>query len=323
MKKSLIAVLVVLCFLWVTGCSGQSEKEASFPSTLSNPSQSKEVSSAPSAPQEPSSPSSALVETSSTQPMPQESDPLVSSPPQEEGPLLNSFFNYFEFCEYKDETTEDMVQYLFHKPLRKTNEPMPLVIFLHGKGDSVSLDYFGTAGPMVDALMELENESEEYGTYTLVPITPFSYEGDWTYSQVETLKALLPKIVEQYNIDPKRVYVSGISMGGFMTCRLVSEMPDFFAAAVPLSGSLLIDFPWLVLGTSFRIYHVATDSVVEVGCSRRLHEQLSYYNHPNLTYVEYETGDHISPLYTVFTQDREGFFSWLFAQRLHKEYNWE
>ena len=252
------------------------------------------------------------------------SEELVSSPAESffsVAKVYGVFSHYFTQMEYTDGSTNDTVHYLFHEPRGESAEPLPLVIFLHGKGDSVSMNDLGTADPMVESLMELQTVDNSYNAYTLVPITPFSYEGDWTFSQVETFKAMLPKIVEQYNIDPKRVYVSGISMGGFMTCRLVSEMPEFFAAAVPLSGSLLIDFPWEVLGTSFRIYHVATDSVVAVTCSQQLYEQLSYHNHPNLKYVEYETGNHISPLYTVFYEDQKEFFGWLFEQQVHPEYN--
>lgn len=224
--------------------------------------------------------------------------------------------DYFETRYYYDDVTKSSVHYLFHQPLRHSDEPVPLVIFLHGKGDSVTAASPGTASPIIYSLMTLENESRKYSAYTLVPSTPLAHEGDWNRGQVLAFKKLLRDIIEQYNIDADRIYLSGISMGGFMTCQLVSEMPDTFAAAVPLSGAQNLLSPLNLHRTAFRIYHVATDPVVDVSYSRSLHQQLLNANHPNVEYIEYPDGSHISPLYTVFESGREEFFDWLFSQRL-------
>lgn len=226
-----------------------------------------------------------------------------------------STVDYFETLQFYDDFSEETVHYLFHEPLRDSGEPMPLVIFLHGKGDSVTASYPGTATPLVRSLMELENENYEYSTYTLVPSTPLAHEGQWTICQVVAFQTLLYDLIERYNIDEKRIYLSGVSMGGFMTCQLVSEMPDTFAAAVPLSGAENLWGPLNAHGTAFRIYHVASDPVVDVSCSRSLYQQLLDTNHPNVEYTEYPTGSHISPIYTVFESNRDAFFSWLFSQR--------
>ncbi len=223
--------------------------------------------------------------------------------------------DYFETLQFYDDVSKETVHYLFHEPLRDSGEPMPLVIFLHGKGDSVTASYPGTATPLVRSLMELENENYEYSTYTLVPSTPLAHEGQWTICQVVAFQTLLYDLIERYNIDEKRIYISGVSMGGFMTCQLVSEMPDTFAAAVPLSGAENLWGPLDAHGTAFRIYHVATDPVVDVSRSRSLYQQLLDTNHPNVEYTEYPTGSHIFPIYTVFESNRDAFFSWLFSQR--------
>lgn len=223
---------------------------------------------------------------------------------------------YFETLQFYDDVTEQTVHYLFHEPMRQSDEPKPLVIFLHGKGDSVTAASPGTATPITHALMDLENQSAEYSTYTLVPMTPLAHEGQWEFMQKLAFKQLLWKLLEDYNIDEKRIYVSGVSMGGFMTCQLVSEMPGTFAAAVPLSGAQNVGSALSSHSTAFRIYHVATDAVVDVTWSQALYEQLLNSGHPNVEYTEYPTGSHISPIYTVFDTDRDEFFSWLFNQRL-------
>ena len=43
-------------------------------------------------------------------------------------------------------------------------------------------------------------------------------------------------IAGQYNIDPDRIYITGLSMGGFGTWGAVTRRPGLFAAAVPMSG---------------------------------------------------------------------------------------
>ncbi len=235
---------------------------------------------------------------------------------------VNTTSAYFETASYVDETVNTRIDYLFHEPIRASaredlDAPVPLVIFLHGLGDGVDEYNLGTAGPFVDSMMVLENQSAAYSTYTLVPQTPKAHEGWWTADMLTAFKELIYYVMGVGNVDPKRVYLSGISMGGFVTCQLVNEMPpDTFAAAVPLSGASRMTNPRAVYNTAFRIYHAAPDDVVSPSTSRSLNEQLFMYKHPNFSYIEFETGNHISPLYTVFYEQRDEFYSWLFQQRL-------
>lgn len=229
-------------------------------------------------------------------------------------PILSSQ-DYFETVMYCPPQKAGNIHYLFHEPIRETGKAYPLIIFLHGKGDSVTESTLGTSGPLVRNLINLENESEEFSTYTLVPCTPLASEGWWEDWQVNHLKELILHLVDTYNIDPKRIYVTGISMGGYTTCRLVNEMPpDTFAAAVPLSGAYDLIKPDAFYNTAFRIYHPANDTVVDVSCSRSLYQQLTLYKHPKAEYIEFAHGNHISPLYEVYMD--QSFYDWLFAQRL-------
>ncbi len=284
MKKYRIACALAVCTLFFSACSTESPQDGSTTQNITNTN---------------------TTAATTTQPNTTPFTPVYFTE------------DYFETLQFHDNATKQTIEYLFHRPLRHSNELMPLVIFLHGKGDSVTAASPGTATPIVQSLMTLENESHQYSTYTLVPSTPLAYEGNWTDSQVTAFKTLLHDVIGQYNIDTERIYLSGISMGGFMTCRLVREMPRTFAAAVPLSGAENLTTPLDSYHTAFRIYHVATDPVVGVSSSRSLYRQLQNAKHPNVKYVEYPDGDHISPLYTVFYSDREEFFGWLFSQRRH------
>lgn len=223
--------------------------------------------------------------------------------------------NYFQIKGYTPPGKIGKLEYLFHEPMWNTDKEAPLIIFLHGLGDTVNQTSFGTATPLVHKLLALESQDEYYSTYTLVPMTPLKNEGWWQDWQLDFLKALIFQLVEDYDIDPKRIYITGISMGGYTTCDLVNQMPpDTFAAAVPLSGARYLLNPTQLFNTAFRIYHSKNDTVVNVSCSQGLAYQLESSQHPNVEYIEFADGDHISPLYSVYNDT--AFFQWLFAQRL-------
>ena len=230
---------------------------------------------------------------------------------------IQSGEDYFRTRTYIDERTHEDVDYLFHQPVRDTGKKYPLVIFLHGLGNEVTKTKLGTARYFVEALIYLENSSEEYSAYTLVPTTPHGNEGWWTPSQLSAFKKLIREVISNYNVDPNRVYISGISMGGMVTCQLVNEMsPNTFAAAVPLSGAYQMTSPYEHGNTAFRIYHSTNDQVVSVSQSRNLYNQLRRAGHDNVELIEFPHGDHTSPLRTVFHENYYEFFPWLFSQSL-------
>ena len=223
--------------------------------------------------------------------------------------------DYFESKTYSGDLAE--LHYLFHEPIRDTGKDYPLIIFLHGLGDTVNINALGTASQLVNSLITLENQSEKYSTYTLIPSTPLASEGWWTTDQLSALKALIGRVAKDYNIDLTRIYIMGISMGGMVTCQLLNEVsPYSFAAAVPMSGANNLNNPAGLSSTAIRIYHVASDPVVDVSQSRNLYNQLISAGHQKAEYIEFEYGSHTSPLHDVFIKDRENFFDWLFAQRL-------
>ena len=225
--------------------------------------------------------------------------------------------DYFDALTYYDKTTDTNLEYLFHEPLRDTGKEYPMLIFLHGLFEEMSLNSLGTAGSMVETLMYYENNLERYSIYTLIPSTPLPSEGWWQDNQLNALKKLIEVLCEGYKIDKKRIYISGISMGGMTTCQLLDEMPkDTFAAAATFSGVSNITNPEKLHNTAIRIYHAQNDETVSPASSRNLHQQLINSGHQNVQYTEFEGGDHLSAIKTVFTRQRLEFLDWLFAQKL-------
>ena len=230
---------------------------------------------------------------------------------------ITSTMDYFESYSFSLGSKEATVHYLFHEPIRDTGKDYPLVIYLHGLGTRVDSTQLGATEQIVNKLINLENESEEYSVYTLVPSTPLHNEGWWTDLQLSAFKSLIRELVKEYNIDLERIYIMGISMGGMVTCQLVNEMmPYSFAAAVPMSGAYNLTSPDMVHDTAFRIYHSAVDGTVNVSQSRNLAKQLKDSGHPKFEYIEFKEGSHVSPIYKVFRDNRREFFDWLFEQKL-------
>lgn len=131
--------------------------------------------------------------------------------------------------------------------------------------------------------------------------------------QSENLKTaikILKDIIDRYPIDPQRVYITGISMGGEGTWDAVSYYPDLFAAAIPLNGAGDPEAVRRVGMMPIRFFHGSEDIITPVENSRALHKSLSRGPN-NATYQELEGAAHdIRDL--VYSRD---LFQWMLAQR--------
>ncbi len=104
----------------------------------------------------------------------------------------------------------------------------PTILFLHGAGErGDSLDVLTEWGPPKIA--------SEKGLPFIV-ISPQCPKGDWWTSMIYPLKRLLDKSISIYNIDTSRIYLTGLSMGGYGTFALSQVYPEYFAAVAPVCG---------------------------------------------------------------------------------------
>jgi predicted peptidase len=105
------------------------------------------------------------------------------------------------------------------------------VLFLHGVGErGDDLDLVETHG-----LPKVIKSGERFPFITVAPQCP---NQEW-WSRAEMVKCLVylvKKITKMYNVDSRRVYVTGLSMGGYGTIALANERADLFAAALPVCG---------------------------------------------------------------------------------------
>jgi len=112
---------------------------------------------------------------------------------------------------------------------KDTTKAWPLMVFLHGAGERGSdINKVKVHGPA-----KLVEQGKEMPFIVISPQCP---EGQWWNNRVETVMALIDEIAEKYRVDPKRIYLTGLSMGGYGTWSIASTFPNRFAAIVPICG---------------------------------------------------------------------------------------
>jgi predicted peptidase len=126
------------------------------------------------------------------------------------------------------------LNYLLYLPPEydpQQSERWPLVLFLHGssmRGDNVNM-------VKRQGLSRLADQGQDFPFILVSPQCPASQW--WTWPQLRTaLSNLLDEIESNYAVDPERIYVTGLSMGGFGTWSLAIAYPQLFAAISPMSG---------------------------------------------------------------------------------------
>lgn len=112
--------------------------------------------------------------------------------------------------------------------------------------------------------------------------------------EMAAVKELLDTYIDKGMVDTRRIYITGLSMGGMGTFDMVCRFPDLFAAATPVCGGANVDRLTRYKGrTAFSIYHGAVDRTVDVQWSRDAFEALRKAG-ADVRYKEYPGVDHNS-----------------------------
>lgn len=122
---------------------------------------------------------------------------------------------------------------------------------------------------------------------------------------------LLDSVIGQEKCDPKRVYISGISMGGFGTWEALCRRPESFAAAIPVCGGGDVAQAPKLKDIPIRAFHGSADRVVMVKRSRDMVAAIRAAGGTKISYTEYPGVNHDS--WTVTYADHD-HLRWLFSQ---------
>ncbi len=172
------------------------------------------------------------------------------------------------------------------------DQTYPLVLFLHGAGERGSdnekqLTHGSglfmnpmTRGAYPAVVLFPQCPEDSYWSQVDVDRSTYPIGLDFNYDKEATrpmhlVMQLLQQYIDQPYVDPSRVYVMGLSMGGMGTFEILSRMPDTFAAAVPICGG---GDPASVTGyadkTALWIFHGGVDQVVDPKLSLEMFQAL-------------------------------------------------
>jgi predicted peptidase len=188
----------------------------------------------------------------------------------------------------------------------------PLILFLHGageRGDDLEL-------VKLHGIPKVVEQREDFPFIAVSPQCPVD---SWWSAHIEELDALLNEVVASYAVDTDRLYLTGLSMGGYGTWHLAATYPQRFAALTPICGggpwfagfpekvSVLKDVPiW--------VFHGAQDDVVSLEESERMVDALRACG-SSVRFTVYPDADHDS---WTETYDNPELYEW-FLQHTRRE----
>ncbi len=223
----------------------------------------------------------------------------------------------------------DTLPYQLLRPLNfDPDQAYPLVIFLHGAGERGSDNELQmTHGSTL--FLEPKNR-EKYPAFVLFPQCAkeefwanltFGYENNYGVTHLSwqdgfsrpmnLVLGLMKELQQKYKIDEDRIYLMGLSMGGFGTFDLLQKQSSMFAAGIPIcAGADPLRFAELV-DIPLWVFHGTDDDVVPVTLSREVVNFLEAEK-ANVKYTEYEGVRHDS-WNNAFAE--KSLLKWLFDQK--------
>lgn len=158
----------------------------------------------------------------------------------------------------------------------KSNAKPPVMLFLHGAGAIGQ----GPAAPDRIGVCKIIREREK--TFPFVVVIPHAEKRErnlietWYPAMTEGKRAIaaLDSTLKEFNGDPKRVYLTGMSMGGFGTWAMAQTYPKKWAAIAPICGGGLPEWASAIKDIPCWAFHGDQDSTVPVDRTRQMIDAL-------------------------------------------------
>ncbi len=158
----------------------------------------------------------------------------------------------------------------------------------------------------------IQENPADWPALVLMPQCPASEQ--WQGKPLEQAYELLKAIEKQYKTNQRRVYLTGLSMGGYGSWNLGCMHPERFAAIAPICGAGDPFAVWQKLGkVPIWNFHGTSDEVVPAGFSRALADALAKAGSTKALFSEY-VGEKHDVWNRVYRE--KAFIEWLFAQEI-------
>ena len=224
---------------------------------------------------------------------------------------------------------KDTLRYRILYPAKyKKHRSYPLILFLHGSGErgrdnEAQLMHGGK-------LFANENIRKHFKAIVIFP--QCSSDSSWArYKRAansdertfltneaapvpqQLVKRLIDSLAENFIVDNRRLYIGGLSLGGFGTYDLLTRYPGYFAAAFPICGAA--DIPAFIersMQVPLWIFHGGKDNIVPPKSDRELYKALMTRGVKTVTYTEYPLAGHNS-WDSAFAEPK--LLPWLFSNK--------
>ena len=207
-------------------------------------------------------------------------------------------------AEYAESPGVYAFRYLRYLPPGYDSDPAadwPLLLFLHGAGErGTNVEVVAANGPPM--LIERGRD------FPCVVVSPQCTSGSW---DAAALEAFIGDLGRQYRIDPDRVYVTGLSLGGYGTWALAERNPGLLAAAVPICGGGNPSLAYRLRDLPVWAFHGALDYTVPLSESQNMIDAIRAAG-GNPIFTVYPTADHAGAWTAAY--NTETLYTWLFAQ---------
>ena len=211
------------------------------------------------------------------------------------------------------------IKYHLMKPVDfDAKKSYPVLLFLHGMGGCGSNNKKNLADAGVPKIFADDALRRKHPAFVLVPQCPRGsyWAGSIRGRKRPTMDALVVGMLEavgkEFNVDKQRIYITGLSLGGFGTFGTVSARSDLFAAAAPVCGG----WPGArgvkgMASVPFWIFHGGADNVVPTKLSQEMTDALKTVG-GTVKYTEYPGVGHDSWTRAYNTPE---LWEWMFAQK--------
>ncbi len=210
-------------------------------------------------------------------------------------------------CVHKDAGGAEAKYVLFVPHDYKGDREYPLILFLHGSGETRG----GKKQPVEVGLGPVVKKRAK--DFPFLVVFPQSQDRTWRADSADGKRALaiLDEVRKRYKVDPKRVYLTGLSMGGSGTWSFAAAHPNRWAAIVPICGGAGPDAAAKIKGIPCWAFVGDKDraSLVE-GMRNTLRGLWALGAHPN--YTEYPDVGHNSWDRAYNTEE---LYPWLLGHR--------
>lgn len=209
--------------------------------------------------------------------------------------------------EIKKKVHLDYLLYLPENYEGKSEKKWPLMLFLHGAGErGEDIEKVKKHG-----IPKLADAGKEFPLIVLSPQCPsHSY---WPMEN-DALEALLEDVIENYAVDTGRLYLTGLSMGGYGTWSLAIKNPEKFAAIAPICGGGEPQAVHKIKNVPVWTFHGAKDDIVPIAETEAMVKVLEAAG-GNVKFTIYPEAKHDS---WTETYNNPELYDWFLQQALDK-----